>query len=66
MKKILFPLLFLLVKMLPAQKEHKIAAPVDAVIVYLDGAEITSNKALQLAAGRNEITFEGISSMLNP
>lgn len=44
--------------------EQRIKVPVEAVVVYLDGAEITHNKTLTLEAGRNTIVFTGISSRL--
>lgn len=65
-KKSFFTLLLFVPDTLVAQKEQRLSAPVEAVIVYLDGAEITTTKNIALAAGRNEIVFEGISAMLNP
>ena len=47
-------------------KSQTVTVPVESVILYLDGAEITSVKTVNLSAGRNEVIFEGISSRLNP
>src|SRR5437016_948825 len=44
--------------------EQRVKAPVESVVVYLDGAEITQNKTITLEAGRNTIIFTGISSRL--
>src|SRR5258708_21200846 len=44
--------------------EQKIKAPVESVVVYLDGAEITQSKTVTFEAGRNTIVFTGISSHL--
>lgn len=52
--------------LLYGQKEQRIPAPAGSVILYLDGAEVSTAKSIQLTAGRNELVFEGISAMLNP
>lgn len=44
--------------------EQKIKTPVESVVVYLDGAEITQSKSITLEAGRNTIIFTGISARL--
>lgn len=44
--------------------EQKVKTPVESVVVYLDGAEVTQSKTLTLEAGRNSIIFTGISSRL--
>ncbi|HXC04146.1 MAG TPA: DUF4139 domain-containing protein [Bacteroidia bacterium] len=46
------------------QPEQLIKAPVQSVIVYLEGAQLTQNKQVTLKPGRNLITFTGISSKL--
>jgi uncharacterized protein (TIGR02231 family) len=42
--------------------EQRIKAPVESVVVYLDGAEVTHTKTITLEAGRNAVVFRGISS----
>jgi uncharacterized protein (TIGR02231 family) len=44
--------------------EQRVKAPVESVVIYLEGAEITQAKTVQLEAGRNTIIFTGISSKL--
>lgn len=44
--------------------EQRIKTPVESVVVYLDGAEITQSKTISLEEGRNTIVFTGISSRL--
>lgn len=44
--------------------EQKIKIPVQSVVVYLDGAEITQGKTISLEQGRNTIIFTGISARL--
>src|ERR1700739_472792 len=44
--------------------EQRVKAPVESVVVYLDGAEINQSKIVALEAGRNTIIFTGISSHL--
>ncbi len=44
--------------------EQRVKTPVESVVVYLDGAEITQSKTLTLEEGRNTIIFTGISSRL--
>ena len=44
--------------------EQRFKAPVESVVVYLDGAEVTHNKTVTLEAGRNSIVFTGISTRL--
>jgi uncharacterized protein (TIGR02231 family) len=44
--------------------EQRFKAPVESVVVYLDGAEVTHNKTVTLEAGRNSIVFTGISIRL--
>jgi uncharacterized protein (TIGR02231 family) len=46
------------------QPEQSFKVPVQSVIVYLEGAQITQNKQVTLKAGRNLIIFTGISSKL--
>jgi uncharacterized protein (TIGR02231 family) len=46
------------------QPEQSFKVPVQSVIVYLEGAQITQNKQITLKPGRNLITFTGISSKL--
>ncbi len=46
------------------QQEQSVKVPVQSVIVYLEGAQITQNKQVVLKPGRNLITFTGISSKL--
>jgi uncharacterized protein (TIGR02231 family) len=46
----------------PGEQSFKV--PVQSVIVYLEGAQITQNKQVSLKPGRNLITFTGISSKL--
>jgi uncharacterized protein (TIGR02231 family) len=48
------------------QPEQSFKVPVQSVIVYLEGAQVTQNKQVMLKAGRNLITFTGISSKLIP
>jgi len=51
-----------------AQKNDdvQITVPVKSVILYLDGAEVTQSKAINLNAGRTLVTFVGLSSKLIP
>lgn len=44
--------------------EKKVQAPIEAITVYLVGAEITQAKTVAVDAGRTLITFTGISSHL--
>ncbi len=46
------------------QPEQSFKVPVQSVIVYLEGAQITQNKQISLKPGRNLITFTGISAKL--
>jgi len=46
------------------QPEQSFKVPVQSVIVYLEGAQITQNKQVSLKPGRNLITFTGISAKL--
>jgi len=41
-----------------------ITSPVESAIIYLYGAEVTHNQQVNLAAGRNNIVFVGLSSKL--
>ncbi|MFL5753857.1 MAG: DUF4139 domain-containing protein [Bacteroidia bacterium] len=43
---------------------QNISAPVQSAILYLDGAELTQSKTVNLAAGRTLIVFTGITSKL--
>lgn len=45
-------------------EEIRINAPVRSVILYLDGAEVSQSKNVALNAGRNLITFTGLSPKL--
>lgn len=47
-----------------AQAQQEINSPVQSVIVYLDGAEVTQSKQVSLAPGRNKIVFTGLSQKL--
>jgi len=49
-----------------AQKNDdvQINVPVKSVILYLDGAEVSQSKAVNLNAGRTMVTFTGLSSKL--
>lgn len=47
-----------------ATAQQEINSPVQSVIVYLDGAEVTQSKQVSLAAGRNKIVFTGLSQKL--
>ena len=69
MKPFLFSCLFICLKasFLFAggdQQEQSLKVPVQSVIVYLEGAQVTQNKQIVLKPGRNLITFTGISSKL--
>ncbi|GAB4133425.1 MAG: hypothetical protein Fur0041_05650 [Bacteroidia bacterium] len=66
MKKLLA--LFLSIPFLAAagENEVKVEAPIQSVIVYLTGAEITHKKQIMLSPGRNELVFTGLSSRLIP
>ena len=44
--------------------EQRIKAPVESVVIYLDGAEVNQSKTVTLEAGRNTIIFTGISTRL--
>jgi len=44
--------------------EQRIKVPVESVVVYLDGAEITQSKSITLEEGRNTLIFTGISARL--
>jgi uncharacterized protein (TIGR02231 family) len=46
------------------QQEQSIKVPIQSVIIYLEGAQVTQNKQVVLKPGRNLITFTGISSKL--
>jgi len=46
------------------QPEQSFKVPVQSVIVYLEGAQITQNKQVNLKTGRNLITFTGLSAKL--
>lgn len=43
-----------------------VSAPVKSVILYLDGAEVTQNKQLNINAGRTLVAFTGLSPKLIP
>lgn len=45
---------------------HQVSTPVRSVIIYLDGAEITQSKPVNLEAGRNKVIFTGLSASLIP
>ncbi|HWY34438.1 MAG TPA: DUF4140 domain-containing protein, partial [Nitrosopumilaceae archaeon] len=47
-----------------SQQTQIINVPVQSAILYLEGAELTQNKTLNLTPGRVGITFAGISSKL--
>ncbi|MBL0331064.1 MAG: mucoidy inhibitor MuiA family protein [Bacteroidetes bacterium] len=42
-----------------------ISVPVQSVIIYLYGAEVSQSKTITLAPGRNKITFTGLSPKLD-
>lgn len=44
----------------------QVNVPVKSVILYLDGAEVTQNKSVNLNAGRTLVTFTGLSPKLIP
>jgi uncharacterized protein (TIGR02231 family) len=46
------------------QPEQFVKVPVQSVVVYLQGAQITQSKQVNLKPGRNLITFTGISARL--
>ena len=46
------------------EQEILINTPVENVIVYLDGAEISQKKTVNLNPGRTKVIFSGISSKL--
>ena len=50
-----------------AQKvyKHMPKAKISSAVIYLTGAEINRSTKINLKAGRNELTFENISSKLN-
>jgi uncharacterized protein (TIGR02231 family) len=69
MKKALFITLMGMSSLFPISasndtQEQSFKVPVQAVTVYLTGAQITHSKQVQLKAGRNLITFTGLSSKL--
>jgi len=47
-----------------ADAQQEISVPVQSVIVYLDGAEVTQSKQVTLVPGRNKIVFVGLSQKL--
>lgn len=67
MKKILCLLLFpFLAYSQNSNPEQRIEAPVKAVTLYLDGAEVSQQKSVQLNAGITSVVFTGLSSKLIP
>lgn len=46
--------------------DQKVEAPINSVVVFLSGAEITHTKQITLVPGRNEVHFIGLSSKLIP
>lgn len=49
-----------------AETTHEVDVPVKSVIIYLNGAEITQSKQVNLNAGRNKVVFTGLSANLIP
>jgi len=66
MKGFFFAIIFLALK--PAgfanDPTREIVVPVQSVIVYLDGAEISQSKKISLTPGRNMLVFTGLSQKL--
>lgn len=48
------------------ENQQQIEAPIHALTVYLNGAEVMHKKQIMLQPGRNELSFVGLSSMLIP
>src|SRR5687768_6388766 len=46
------------------ESAQEINAPVKAVILYLDGAEVMHTAQIALNAGRNKVVFAGLSAKL--
>lgn len=67
MKKLLIISIALLIcSIATAQNDatQTITSPVESAIIYLYGAEVTHNQQVNLAAGRNNIVFVGLSAKL--
>jgi uncharacterized protein (TIGR02231 family) len=47
-------------------KEQTIDSEIESLIVYLDGAEVTRKKSVNLKRGRNRLVFTGLSPKINP
>lgn len=47
-------------------QKQQVTAPVQSAILYLDGAELTQSKSVNLNPGRTLIVFSGITSKLVP
>lgn len=48
------------------EKVQEVTAPIKSVIIYLTNAEVSQSKQVTLEAGRNRITFTGLSAKLIP
>lgn len=48
------------------EKVQEVTAPIKSVIIYLTNAEVSQSKQVNLEAGRNRITFTGLSAKLIP
>lgn len=47
-------------------KEQNVESEIESLIVYLDGAEVTRKKSVNLKRGRNRLVFKGLSPKINP
>lgn len=66
MKKLFLAFALIPGMLIAGENEQKIEAPISSVIVYLTGAQVTHEKQVSLAPGRNELIFVGLSSHLLP
>jgi len=48
-----------------SETNQEVSAPIQSVIIYLYGAEVSQNKMVTLSPGRNKITFIGLSPKLD-
>lgn len=58
--------LLLLTLFASAAKGAEVASTVDSVVVYPEGASITRNASVSVAAGANDIVFTGLPSEISP
>lgn len=65
MKKTILLLIVILPLVMHAQTEKKISTEINEVTVFLEGAQITRNKTLELTQGKIKLTFTGLSPYID-